>query len=139
MPCTSFRSNPAQRRYIWRFFSTTTAYVLLFAVSNRLFRTHRITGLGAVVLAMAPALAIVASIAVVGLYLAEEQDEFVRSVLVRSMLWGIAGTLAFATVYGFIEQSIPAENFPLYGVYPLFWILTGLAQAAHEFYYRRAR
>ena len=36
-----------------------------------------------------PAIPIIGIIAVVGLYLAEEKDEFQRNLLIQSMLWGL--------------------------------------------------
>ncbi|MDP9052462.1 MAG: hypothetical protein M3O31_17345 [Acidobacteriota bacterium] len=137
MSCFWPKKNLAQRRYLWRIFASMTAYVCFLALAQYLFHHRHPTGAFAIGLALAPALSIIASLVVVGLYIAEEQDEFVRSVFIRSVLWGVGGTLAFTTVRGFLELFTPMDKFPLYAVYPLFWVLTGLAQGAHEMYYRR--
>lgn len=131
--------NHAQQRYLARFFSAMSAYVLFFALAQYTFHHYHPLGSLAVMLALGPAVAIVASMIVVGIYLTEEQDEFARMVFIRSILWGIAGTLGFTTVRGFLELFLGISPFPLYAIYPVFWVVNGLAQAAHEFYYRRAR
>jgi hypothetical protein len=136
MPCNALVKNAAQRRYLWRFFPTIAAYIAFFSLADYIFHRHHISGVAAVALALAPAIAILGSIVAVGLYIAEEPDEFQRLIFIRSILWGVGGTLAFTTVRGFLELFIPIHTFPLYGVYPLFWVITGLAQGAHEMYYR---
>jgi fructose-specific phosphotransferase system IIC component len=128
--------NPARLRYLIRFFTTLAAYVLLFNIADSVFHHHHPTGTAAIALAIAPALAILAGIVVVALYIAEEQDEFQRTLFIRSILWGIAVTLAFTTVHGFLELYTPIQKFPLNSVYRLFWIVVILAQTANAFYYR---
>jgi hypothetical protein len=130
------KNNAAQRRYLWRFLATIASYVILFAVADSAFHRQHPTGAIAIALALAPAVAIVASIAVVGLYIAEEQDEFQRFLFIRSVLWGVGLTLAFTTVQGFLELFTPISKFHLYAVYPLFWVITGFAQGLHSWYYR---
>ena len=39
-----------------------------------------------------------------GRYLVEEQDEYVRMLLVRQSLWASAFALSIATVWGFLES-----------------------------------
>jgi hypothetical protein len=129
-------TTPASRRYLLRFGSTMASYIVLFALAENAFRHHHPTGVGAIALALGPALAIVASIGVVGLYLTEEQDEFQQMRFVRSILWGIGLTLAFTTTRGFLELFTPIDRFPLYAVYPVFWMIVGLTQGAHSWYYR---
>jgi len=128
--------NPARRRYLVRFASTMSAYVILFAFAQTTFHHRPPTGLAAVALAISPALATLASIVVVGIYIAQEQDEFQRMLFVSSLLWGLGLTLAFTTARGFLELFTPMPKFPLYAVYPLFWTIVGFAGGAHSWYYR---
>jgi hypothetical protein len=128
--------NPAHRRYLLRFLPTMAAYAVLFTIADTTFRHHHLTDAAAIALALAPALAIVAGIIVVGLYLVEEQDEFQRMLLVRCFLWGMGLTLAFTTVRGFLEMFTPIPKFPLYAVFPLFWLIVAFVQGVHSFYYR---
>jgi hypothetical protein len=78
-------------------------------------------------LAVLPALPLIASIVVWGLYLLEEQDEFQRNVLIQSMLWGIALTLGVLTAWGFLELFVPVPHFQLYLAYPLFAFFVGVS------------
>jgi hypothetical protein len=133
---TCIDKNPAQRRYLLRFSPTMASYLILFATADSVFRRHHPVGLAAAALALAPALAIVAGIVVVGIYIGEEQDEFQRALFIRSILWGVGVTLAFTTVQGFLELFTPIQRFPLYAVYPLMWIVVALAQGVQSWFYR---
>ncbi len=112
------------------------AYLILLTYAVTQFHHHHPTGAFAIAIALGPALAIIASLVAVGLYIVEEQDEFQRMLFIRSILWGVGLTLAFTTTQGFLELFMPVQKFSLYAVYPLFWVVTGLAQGAHSFYYR---
>ena len=63
----------------------------------------RVTGPFAYALAAAPAAPLIGAIAVIGLYLREEQDEFQRAIMVEAALWATGGMLAITTVWGFLE------------------------------------
>jgi hypothetical protein len=62
-----------------------------------------------ILLAVLPAVPVVFVIRVVGRYLAEEKDEFVRMLVVQAMLWGFGVTMVFDTVWGgfAVWQSMP--------------------------------
>jgi hypothetical protein len=66
------------------------------------------------------------------IYLSEEKDEFVRTVLVKSSLWATGFVLAFATFWGFLQSYAPAinrtVNFPMYCVFIVWWVSFGLAE-----------
>src|SRR5690242_17582343 len=98
--------NPAQKRYIKRFLATMAVYVATVLAASYGFAHFHIIGLAAYALAIAPGLPILGVIAVIGLYLAEEKDEFERSVLVESMLWGIGFTLALCSIWGLLETYV---------------------------------
>jgi hypothetical protein len=129
-------TNQAQRRYLWRFFTTMALYILAFALVDRYFHHSHPTGALAIALATLPALPILASIAVAGLYIAEEQDEFIRMLFVRSILMGIGATLAITTVVGFLQVFEIIHPFPIYQVFAIFWVMTGLAQGGNQVFYR---
>ena len=54
--------------------------------------------------AMLPALPIIGIFGAIGRYLAEEQDEYVRMLMVRQSLFASAFTLSIATVWGFLSN-----------------------------------
>jgi hypothetical protein len=71
----------------------------------------------AYVVAVLPALPIVGIFGAIGRYLVEEQDEYVRMLMVRQTLWASAFTLSIATVWGFLD------NFNLVGHVEGYWIV----------------
>lgn len=126
----------AQRRYLLRFLPTMALYVIaLFAVTWEFAHRHP-AGILAYLLAILPALPLVATLAVVGLYLAEEPDEFERSIVIQSMLWGIGATLALSTVWGFLETFISVRHIPTFYVFVLFWVVVGISQPLIRLRYR---
>lgn len=118
----------AARRYLRRFFPTMIAYVVVLAASLRIIRAYDPKGPLLWLLGVAPAIPVMGVIAVMGLYLMEETDEFQRTVLVQSMLWGIGITLGLGTAWGFLENVGAIAHFPLYLIFPVFCGAFGLAQ-----------
>ncbi len=79
---------------------------------------------------------IIAFIVVIGLYLAEEKDEFQRSILVQSMLWAIGATLAVATFCGSMEKYSQGPRVDIASVQFLFFLVYIVALAANRWRYR---
>ncbi|MBU4433760.1 MAG: hypothetical protein KKC14_05005 [Alphaproteobacteria bacterium] len=119
---------PPMRRYLARFVPAMLAYVGVLVGSLWVIRHLAPTGPLLWALAVAPALPVIAVIAIMGLYLMEETDEFLRSVLAQSMLWGIGVTLTVTTAWGFLENADLLPHPPLYLIFPLFCASMGLAQ-----------
>jgi hypothetical protein len=136
MFCKPKTMSPAAKRYLIRFFPAMAAYVGVLFASIWLIRHENPQGLLLWALAIAPALPIIAVIAIMGLYLVEETDEFVRAMLVQAMLWGIGVTLAGCTAWGFLENVNLVPHLPLYLVFPIFCAAMGLAQPIVRWRYR---
>ena len=98
--------NLAGRHYVARFGASMGAYVLTILGAAWAFKHHAPTGPLAYVLALLPGLAIVGTIVSVGMYIAEETDEFQRTILVQSMMCAIGATLSITTVWG-IPGAVP--------------------------------
>ena len=112
-----------------------TVYVgLLFCSIWALKHLHpaHLTTLG---LAVLPAIPIIAVIVAVGLYLKEETDEFQRELLIQAMLWGMGGTMAAATVWGFLEANADMPHIPAFYVFVLFWAIVGVVGIVQKFTY----
>lgn len=127
---TNQRLNPAQRRYIRRFMPTMAMYVVtLFAC---VWWMHYAEPQGAllVLLSVLPSLPILGVIVVMGLYLAEERDEFIRTRLVTAMVGGIGITLAVTSVWGFLENGGVVPHFMTMLAFPLWCGSFGLVQCA---------
>ena len=54
--------------------------------------------------AILPALPIIGIFGAIGRYLVEEQDEYVRMLMVRQTLWASGFTLSVATIWGFLDN-----------------------------------
>jgi hypothetical protein len=120
--------SPAMKRYMSRFIPTMTLYVAVIFSVSWIFNRFEPTGPAAWALALIPALPILAIIAIMGLYLKEEADEFVRNLLVEAMLWGVGLTLAIMTVWGFLEIYADAPKLPSFWAFPIFCFGMGVAQ-----------
>lgn len=122
------KQNPAQRRYLLRFFPAMAAYVVVLSACSWAAKHYDPQGAALFLLSLLPALPLLAAIAVMGLYLTEERDEFIRARLVTSMIGGIGITLAFTTVWGFLEHGGVVPHFETFLAFPLWCGSFGLVQ-----------
>ncbi|MEH3159874.1 MAG: hypothetical protein PGN08_13655 [Sphingomonas taxi] len=120
--------NPAQRRYLRRFFPAMGAYVVTLFGCTWLIRDMHPQDALLALLSLLPALPIVAAIIVMGAYLVEERDEFIRSRLVTAMVGGLGVMLAITTVWGFLENGGAVAHFPTYLTFPVWCGCFGLWQ-----------
>lgn len=119
--------NAAVRRYNVRIAVAMAFYVVFLATAVWAFHGHHPTGIPAFSLAILPSLPVVGVVVIVGLYLAEEKDEFLRNLLIQSMIWSLGATLTVTTVWGFIELFVDVKHLPLYLIFPFFWFLVGVS------------
>lgn len=126
MYCTP--KTPEGRRYIGRLWFAMTAYIVATFGATWTFKHHHPQGAGMYLLASLPALPILAVLVIVGLYLAELKDEFERSILVESSLWGTGMALALATFWGFLENYGTVSTIPMFYVFLVWWMSFSLAQ-----------
>jgi hypothetical protein len=131
-----FPVTKAGRRYISRLAATMLVYLLFFFITQWTFHHLHPTGLIVYLLAILPALPIVGSLAIVGLYIAEESDEFERSILVQSMLWGFGVALAIGSVWGCLEDFANAPHRSAFYAYLSFWIVMGISGVVIRLRYR---
>jgi len=114
-------ANPAQGRYMVRMAVAAGLCVLFSALAALAFKFGHLTGPLAWAVATLPALPIVGALVGTGAYLREETDEFQRNLLVQSLLFGIGGTLAATTIWGYLEDFVGAPHLRLIWIYPMFW------------------
>ena len=117
----------AARRYYARFSVTMTVYVITLCLAAVAFVHWHPKGTLAYVLAVLPAIPCIGLLAVFGLYLAEEKDEFQRMLGVEGMLWGIGGTLSVTTVWGFLQSFAHIPHFQPIWTFPIFWVFFGIS------------
>ena len=85
----------AWKRYNWRVIWLSLGYAILLIGAVYGFKY---------VVAVLPALPIIGIFGAIGRYLVEEQDEYVRMLMVRQMLWASGFALSCATIWGFLES-----------------------------------
>jgi hypothetical protein len=81
------------------------------------FKHGLVPGWAAYPVAVLPSLPIIGIFGALGRYLVEEQDEYVRMLMVRQILWASGFTLSIATVWGFLD------NFRLVGHADGYWLI----------------
>lgn len=120
----------AGRRYLRRLMPTMAAYVVVLFACIWAIKNQHPTGAALVVLSVLPALPILGAIAVMGLYLVEETDEFQRQRIASCMLVGTGVLLSAVTVYGFLTNGGAVKPDPELGLwaFPLWCASWGLAQ-----------
>ena len=107
----------AWMRYNWRVIWLSLLYAAFLLPAVYGFKHQLIPGSWKYVVAVLPALPIVGLFVAMGRYLVEEQDEYVRMLRVREMLWAMGFTLSCATIWGFLD------NFGLVGHVDGYWIV----------------
>ncbi len=94
----------AERRYNFTVLGLSGAYAGALIGVEMLFRHTPPTGPIAYAAAVLPALPICGVFAAIGRYLVEEQDEYVRMLMIRQTLIASAFALSIATIWGFLES-----------------------------------
>ena len=92
------------RRYNKRVLWLSVLYAIFLIGAVYGFKHHYLSGVAAYVAAILPALPIIGIFAAIGRYLVEEQDEYLRMLMVRQTLWASGFALSLATIWGFLES-----------------------------------
>lgn len=95
---------PAGRRYNWRVIWLSLLYGTFLIGAVYGFKHQLVPNALAYLVAILPALPIIGIFAAIGRYLVEEQDEYVRMLMVRQTLWASGFMLSLATIWGFLES-----------------------------------
>ena len=96
--------SPAIKRYNRRVIALSLIYAALLFGAVYLFVHHLLSGPIAYVAAVLPALPIIGIFVVIGRYLVEESDEYLRDQFVRQALIATGFALSIATAWGFLEN-----------------------------------
>ena len=122
----------ATRRYNVRVIILSLAYSAFLIGAVYGFKHHLVAGPLAWVVAVLPALPIVGIFAAIGLYLVEEQDEYVRYITVRQTLFASGFALSIATIWGFLESFELVHHVEAYWVSILWFAGLGLGTCANR-------
>jgi len=117
-------NNPARHRYegrVIKIFSFWGVFAALLVWKGHL------AGMLAYALAVLLSLPLVGLIVAFGLYLRDEQDEFLRNVQIQSMLWSIGATFIVTIFLGFLEFLGLTQHFNPTFIFILFACLMGVS------------
>lgn len=109
---------------------TMSGFALVIVGTNLFLERHHSQGAQLVVLAALPLVPILCMLAMVGMYLQKETDEFQRQVMVRSMLGAIAVALATNFFAGMLRGLGAIPSWPPFAEFVVFWFAFGAIQVA---------
>jgi hypothetical protein len=132
------RFSPAQRRYNRRVLILSIVYVALLLPAVFLLSRHMVAGPLAYLLGVLPALPVSGFFVAFGVYLIDEQDEYLRLLVVRQSLIATGIAMTAATIWGFLEGFDLVPHIVSYA-WPIIWCAgLGFGACLHRLFDRRA-
>lgn len=122
-------ASPASIRYLRRIMLSTVLYVVGLGIGVRIDDTMTLTGGGAFLVALLPALPTVGIVATMGRYLVEETDEYLRHRALIANIFGLGAVLTSASFWGFLETFEVVPHAPAWWAVPIWAIGMGAGQA----------
>jgi len=95
---------PAWKRYNLRVIWLSLFYAVFLIAAVYGFKHQLVPDALKYVVAILPALPIIGIFGAIGRYLVEEQDEYVRMLMVRQTLWASGFALSLATAWGLLAR-----------------------------------
>ena len=124
--------NPAIRRYNRRVIGLSLLYGVFILIAVYGFKHQLLHGLLAYVVAILPALPIIGIFGAMGRYLIEEQDEFVRMLMVRQTLWASGFALSLATIWGFLESFDLVDHIDAWNIVIVWFLGLGIGSIINK-------
>jgi hypothetical protein len=125
----------AQRRYIKRTLAVTALYLATVAAASVFIDRDAPVNALTIILAVLPGLAIMGIFWSIARLMAEEQDEFIRMLIVRQSLIATGLALSTASVWGFLEAYGVAPHIDSYWVAVLWFLGLGVGAVANKVQY----
>ena len=107
------------KAYARRVLALALGYAALLMLAVWLNKHYTLSGPTAVIVALLPALPLIAIIAAMARLIVETKDEYQRMLHVRQMLVATGFTLAVCTVWGFLEEFGLVMHLPAYWTFVL--------------------
>ena len=104
--------SPALKRYNKGIALTSLGYMIGLGIAISLWNNYKLSDVAIFGIALLPAIPTFAMIAVMGRYITDEQDEYLRHRAIIASLWGLGIVLALGTFWGFME---------MFGLVPHMW------------------
>lgn len=118
----------AARRYTRRFLLMMVAYGVLLTGATWIAKTFDLDGAALIALSILSTLPIAGGLAVMGLYLIEETDEYVRQRTAMGMLFSVGVLLSISTALGFLQQHEFIAGVDLLWAFPIWCVVASVAQ-----------
>lgn len=122
----------AHRRYVWRVAAAMTAYLVTLFAAEILIDDRGLGGPLAWVVALLPGLCVASVFWAIGRLLVEENDEYLRSLMVRQMLVASGIALVVATIYGFLENYGLVPHVAAFYLSVLFFVGLGVGSLVNR-------
>src|SRR6185437_3475083 len=130
--------NRFQRRSLRLFAITLLATAGLFIADRVVFDLGHLSNTWLPVLSVLTAVPFVAMMLMIPRYLRQEKDEFMRTLMLRAMLWGFAVPMVVDTVWGFLWGVWPTHALrPMLSMMPMLNIDLFCVAALLAFYLQR--
>lgn len=126
------RRSPAHRRYVWRVAAAMAGYLVTLFAAELFIDDRGLTGPGAWLLALLPGLSVAVVFWALGRLVVEEEDEYLRILLVRQVLIASGITMIVATVYGFLEMYRLVPHAEAFYLTWLFFIGLGIGAIVNK-------
>jgi hypothetical protein len=123
--CRNRNFSPMQRRSLAKFGSLMLLAVAMLAVAH--WAAEHGTVAKSLVLDLLPAFPIMMMILVVSQYLTRETDEFIRLLVMRSLLWGIGATMVADVVLAAVGSDPRGLHFAVVFNIDVFVVTVGVA------------
>jgi hypothetical protein len=130
----SMSRTPAMRHYRTRTIWLALLYALTLCSAVYCFKHQLVSGPAAWIVGTLPALAIIGVFVAIGRYLVEEQDEYLRMLMVRQTLWASGFALSAATLWGFLEAFDLVGHIEPFYVAVLWFGGLGLGRCANRLF-----
>lgn len=125
--------SPVRRRYVTRLSVAMAIYIASLFAGKYLIRHDMVQGPVVWLLALLPGLSVAAVFVVIGMFIVELKDEYVRMLIVRQTLIATGITLAAASIWGFLENFGLVEHLDAF-LWAVVWMFSfGIGKLVNRF------
>ena len=118
----------ADKRYVQRMAAVAVLEIAATFAVAKFVRAHHPAGPELWLMAAIPTIPMVGMLAVIGLYLKDQKDEFRRMQITRSILWAAGVSLAATAFSGFMKNFGGGNILPPFTTFTIFFVVMGLVQ-----------
>lgn len=124
---------PAMRRYFRVHIALSVLYIALVLLASLFIPDDAAPTPMVIAFALLPGLVVLGWIWNMGRLLVEMQDEYLRMLEVRKMLWASAITLSICGGWGLVELFAAIPRLPVFFVFPIWCVGLALGQLINRF------